>query len=367
MPHTLDRSLEALLDPKRLSEHTGALITHIERVPLSAEFAHSGSGLEFIRTNHGSGPSFVLKRVAAEWDWLMRATRDFRCRSVTLWQYALLDRLPAVFAPPVEACAVEEDGWAILMRDYTDSFVTNRRFTLAEHRLFLEAMAEMHAVYWGDPLVRDPAVGLCTLEDVYSMFTPRIARRYGAGAGEIPGRILEGRQLVRDVMPGEAVRVVEPLLEDPGPLCRALSKFTHTLVHGDFRHSNLGILPGSDAGARVVLLDWQLAAAAPPMVELGRYIGANSPLLPVDKEETLAYYLEQLARHLEARGHQRPDENAMTRELRLGMLGGFVQDGWAIALKAGHWHVGDDAREHWKADLEWWAEQVLRGVSLLEH
>ncbi len=367
MPNTLVGSVKALLDPELLSQVLGEPISQIERAPLSAKFAHSGSGLEFIYTNHGCGPTLVLKRVATEWDWLMRATRDFRCRSVMLWQYGLLDRLPAVFAPPVEACAIDGNGWAILMSNYGESFVTNRRFTPAEHQLFLDAIAEMHATFWDDPLVRDSAVGLCTLEDVFCMFTPRIARRHGTGAGEIPERIVEGWRLAGQVMPAEAMRIIAPLLDDAGPLRRALLRYPLTLVHGDFRHSNLGVRTSSDGSSSVVLLDWQLAAAAPPTVELGRYIGANSPLLPTGKAETLSYYAERLTHHLQAHGHDTLDAEDLDRQLRLGMLGGFLQDGWAIVLKAGQWRVGADARAHWQADLEWWAKQVLRGAALLEH
>ncbi len=371
MPHRLEESVEALLEPERLSKYVGQSVTQIARKPLSAEFAHSGSGLELVTTNHGSGPRAVLKRVSLQWDWLMRATGDRRCRAVTVWQYGLLDRLPPLFAPAVLACALDGEGWAILMPDYSAALVTNCAFSESQHRLFLDALAAMHAAFWNDPTVADPAVGLCSLLHVYRMFTPAVARREGAGAGEIPGRILEGWNLAHHVVGTDVMAIIAPLLEDPAPLCTALARFPQTLVHGDFRHSNLGVLPvragATDPGnrRRLALLDWQLAAAAPPVVELGRYLGANSPLLPASKEHTLEFYFTRLQHHLAAHGRAALSRGDWERQCLLGMLGGFLQDGWAIVLKAAHWRVGAAARRHWQADLNWWTAQVRNGATLL--
>jgi hypothetical protein len=94
---------------------------------------------------------------------------------------------------------------------------------------------------------------------------------------------------------------------------------------------------------------------------LGRYLAANSSRLPGTKEATLAYYRHCLAGRL----GQRFDDAWWQPQLELGMLGGFVQDGWAIALKATTWDVGADTREHWRADIGWWSEQVRNGARWL--
>jgi hypothetical protein len=51
--------------------------------------------------------------------------------------------------------------------------------------------------------------------------------------------------------------------------------------------------------------------------------------------------------------------------LELALLGGFVQDGWAIVLKATRWHITAHQRPHWQADLHWWVEQVRNGAKWL--
>lgn len=367
MQHNLLSNLDELLSPETLTRITGVDVVSVERLPLSAGFAHSGSSLEFISClgpGGHPGPRLVLKRVAADWDWLMRVTEDTHCRSVGLWTQGLFDRLPAVCEPPVLACSADGAGWAVLMQDYGASLMTSLRFSPQANQLLLDAAASMHAGFLGDPALAAKELGLCRPEQVYGMFSPATARAEIARGhtGEIPARILEGWELAHEVMPADVMQVIGPLVQDNSPLCDALRRYPATLVHGDFRHSNLALSPNREHPQKVVLLDWQLAACAPPAVELGRYLGANSPLLPVSKDQCLSYYRE---RFFEAAPAAAGVQDWWDAQQDLGLLGGFVQDGWAIVLKATHWHVGADAREHWKADLDWWAEQVRRGAHRL--
>ncbi|SIQ76432.1 Phosphotransferase enzyme family protein [Alkalispirochaeta americana] len=370
MTHLLYSGLEELLSPAALSRVTGETVETLERHPLSAGFAHSGSGLEFVQCRGpggGSGPRLVLKRVSREWDWLMRVTGDTRCRSVSLWSLGFFDRLPPWCEPPVLACCRDGSGWALLMRDYSGTVMTNRPFTGEANRLFLDTAAAMHARFLDDPSLAGNEPGLCALKEVYGMFSPATAREEIARGhdGEIPARILEGWGMARDLLPSDVMDVVEPLVCDSGPLCRALQAFPFTLIHGDYRHSNFALTPGPDTPRGVVLLDWQLAAHAPPAVELGRYLGANSPLLPESKDEALSYYRERFFSELKGRARSGHGRSWWDAQEDLALLGGFVQDGWAIILKATHWHVGSRDREHWKTDLAWWADRVRRGAERL--
>ncbi len=158
----------------------------------------------------------------------------------------------------------------------------------------------------------------------------------------------------------DVARLVRALVTDPTPLCNALRRYPRTLVHGDWRHANTGVLQGNPP--RIVLLDWQLAAVTPPAVELGRALNTNSVLLPESKEATIARYRDRLAARLGARF----DDSWWEPQIALGLLGGFVQDGWAIALKATNWEIGADARDHWRADLDWWSLQAQEGARWLE-
>lgn len=377
MQHELLDGIDRLIDPDNLSRLAGRPVKSIVTRGLVADFAKSGSQLYIVETDDRYGPRFVLKRVDIERDWLMRATEDVHCRSVSLWAHGLFDRLPARIEHGVLGCAREGSGYAILMRDLGEALLVNRRLTVEQNRIFLDAMAEMHATFLDDPELSNPELALCELRHVYEMFSPRTGVREVGGVDEVPKRIVEGWQMVRSIVAPDVVELVEALLEDSTPLCRALSRYPHTLVHGDFRHSNQGLLYGAPAVSdsvspaasaspahvepRIVLLDWQLATNGPPAVELGRYLGANSALLPGSKEETLEYYEQRLRHYLGARF----DDHWWRPQLELGLLGGFVEDGWAVALKATNWHVGADAREHWLQDLTWWSDRARAGAQRL--
>lgn len=361
MTHMLLQSVEELLNPANLSRVAGRPITTRTCESLTPAFAKSGSRIARVTTDGGSGPCFILKRVATAWDWLMRATDDHACRSVTLWEHGVFDQLPAVIDHAVVGCARDDDGWAILMRDLSPHLYVNKKIDWPTNRRLLDAMAALHAAFFEAIELIDPTLGLCRLEHTYGMFSPQTGAREAGGPDELPALLLEGWQAVEQHVDPDVAGLTLGLLADLTPLCAALGRYPHTLVHGDFRHANLGLLDPSDGPPRVILLDWQLATFAPPAVELGRYLGANAALLPGTKEESLAYYRERLAALLGPRF----SDDWWRPQLALGLLGGFVQDGWAIALKATTWHVGADARERWQADLRWWSERVREGAAYL--
>jgi hypothetical protein len=359
MEHTLFPSVDEMLASEALSTLAEQPVTCVHCRPLHADYAKSGSRFLMLETNNGQGSRYILKRISPAWDWLVRATDDRLCRSVMLWQHGLFDRMPPEIEHGILACARDGLGWAILMRDVGAALVPYSRFSVADNECFLDAMAALHAAFFETPELTDPTLGLCTLRHVYTMFSPLTGHREAGGPYEIPQRILEGWDLVQTLVEPDVVNVLQELLDDPKPLCDALGRYPHTLVHGDWRHANQGLLRGERT--RVVMLDWQLAAAASPSVELGRYLGVNSALLPVSKETALAYYRRRLAHRLGSRFN----ESWWRPQLELGLLGGFVQDAWAIALKATQWDIGTGARDRWRADLKWWSEQVRAGVRWL--
>ena len=358
MEHSIFPGIDEMLAPKVLSILAKQPVTSVRCLPLQASYAQSGSRLLAVETNDGQGPRCILKRISPT-DWLMRATEDRLCRSVVLWQHGILDRMPPEIEHGILACALDGQGWAILMRDVSAALVPYSPFSVADNECFLDAMAALHATFFESPELTDPALGLCTLRHVYTMFSPLTGYREAGGPDQIPQRILEGWDLVQTLVEPDVASVLLELVNDPQPLCNALSRYPQTLIHGDWRHANQGLLRTENT--QTVMLDWQLAAIAPPSVELGRYLGTNSVLLPVSKEMAIACYRQRLADRL----GRRFNTDWWQPQLELGLLGGFVQDGWAIALKATHWHVGAGARDHWRDDLRWWSEQVRAGVRWL--
>lgn len=294
-----------------------------------------------------------------ERDWLMRASEDQACRSVRLWQHGLFDHMPSEIAHGILACARDDEGWMILMEDLEATLVPYSRFSVRTNQFFLDAMAALHATFFESPKLSDQTIGLCEIKHVYSTFSPLVGQRESGSSEEIPKKILEGWDLVYSMVDPDITEVIQKIHDDPKILCDALDRYPKTLVHGDLRHANLGLLRGKRT--RVVILDWQLTSAAPPAVDLGRYLGTNSALLPVPKRVAIIYHRNRLAYRL---GKQF-DPGWWRPQLELCLLGGFVQDGWAIALKATHWNVGEGARRRWRADLGWWSERVRAGVKWL--
>ncbi|RME97809.1 MAG: hypothetical protein D6768_18820 [Chloroflexi bacterium] len=360
MQHTLYPNIDELLTPAALSRLTGQSITAVQSHPLEAFYNKSGSRLLAVETNGGDGPRYILKGVSLDWDWQMRATGDHSCRSVGLWQYGILDRLPSKIRHGVIACARDGDGWAILMQDVSRWMLPYAPIRKQHNKKFLAAMAALHATFLNDPALKDPNLNLCTTRHVYTVFGPETGRRELGRGDEVPQRILEGWELVKSELPADVVNIVVPLVNDPTPLCNALARYPFTLVHGDWRHANQGLIR-EDGKQRTILLDWQLATAGAPAIDIARYLGTNSALFPVSKEKCINYYRKQLARRL---GNQF-DESWWQPQLELALLGGFVQDGWAIVLKATTWDITAHQRDHWQADLHWWVEQVRTGAKWL--
>jgi hypothetical protein len=247
----------------------------------------------------------------------------------------------------------------MLLRDVSDQLLPFEPFNRVDNEFMLEAMAALHATFFESPLLTNPELGLCNLYHIYTMFSPQTGQREVDGEDEVPKRILEGWDMVKTTVAPDVADIILTLLDSPTPLCDALGRYPQTLVHGDWRHANQG-LERNDR-SRLILLDWQLATVAPPAVELGRGLATNSPLLPVSKEETISYYKQRLAQRLGPRF----SEDWWEPQLALSLLGGFLQDGWAIVLKATHWQVGAKDRAHWMDDLAWWSDWVRAGAEWL--
>ena len=271
MNHAQFSSVTEMMSPEALSELLGEPVTAVSTAPLFAKYNKSGSRLSRVIINQGAGPDLILKQVSLANDWLMRATNDRYTRSITLWERGLLDFLPPEIDHARIACTRQEDGGAILLRDVSDKMLPYARFSLADNAFLLEAMAALHTAFFESPQLASSAIGLCQISDVYAMFSPATGEREAGGTDEVPQRILEGWELVKTTLPADVVDIIFALLDDPRPLCQALSRYPRTLVHGDWRHANQGL--ARDGRRRLILLDWQLAVAAPPAVELGRALG----------------------------------------------------------------------------------------------
>ena len=155
--------------------------------------AHSGnSGAALERVSLADGSALIAKRVGPASDWLGRVTRD-RGRTALLWEAGAFDRVPAVIDHGIEAVIADGDGWWVLMRDLSPTFLGDeRRLTRDESRRVLDAAAALHAEFAG----RAPN-GAATLADRLGMSSLRIADAERVGSDLLPKQLPGGLGRVR--------------------------------------------------------------------------------------------------------------------------------------------------------------------------
>ncbi|HZP26027.1 MAG TPA: phosphotransferase [Dehalococcoidia bacterium] len=357
--HELLPDIETLISPQTLSALTGGSIRSVERQPLSHVDGLSGGKLENVLTNGGAGPRLVLKRIAYEWDWVMRVTGDRLCRAIVSWQTGLLDQLPLEISHEVLACARDGSGWAILMHDVGAHLIPpgDGKLTETENARFMEAMAALNAAFWGQPELADPRLGFADLRMRYGVLSPQVLEAEATGGDEIPPMAIAGWQLLESGVDPHVAQAVQRVHENPALLGAAMLAYPQTIVHGDWKLGNLGLYPEPDGPA--IVLDWAWVGSGPPAVELAWYLAVNSARLPVSKEQTIEMYREALARRLGGEF----DDGWWQPQLELALLGGFALLAWPKLLGAAH--GSEEVRRREQAELDWWSERVLQGARRL--
>jgi len=362
MQRELLTSVEELISVEFFSALEGRAIAEVRVTPFDSVDSVSGSRLLRVEVNGGQGLRYVLKRISPEWDWIMRATDDHQARAVVSWQTGLLDRLPSNVVHGVIACARDGNGWAILMRDVGAALIPSGDdvISVSDNECFLATMAAIHASFWNQPEVVDPALGFCGLRYRYAELSPETGRREAerGRSATIPRLLLEGWGLLETVVDAAVAQVIGHLLEDPQPLCAALLRFPRTVVHGNLKLGNLGLF--REERPRVVILDWEVVGPAPPAVDLAWYLAVNSARLPVTKEDAIFFYQRSLAERLGARF----DRSWWEPQLELALLGAFLQLSWEKALGAAKGPTEAVRAREW-AELAWWSERVRVGAKHL--
>jgi hypothetical protein len=290
----------------------------------------SGSRFEQVTVD---GQPCVVKYLGYEHDWLARALGDRDCFALTLWRTGLLDAVPDCIDHTVLGMACEDDGTvAVLMRDVGAYLVPPGSDPLAHahHRQFLDHLARMHARFWGF----EDRYGLLPEGTRYAALTPRTGEleRARGGTDPVPAMLVDMWRQLHAAAP-DAHDLALALTDDPSPLVTALRQTPATLVHGDWKAGNLGVLPDG----RTVLLDWGWPGRAGPLVDLGWYLAVNCDRLPESKEDTIRAYRERLEHHGVATA------GWFDRQLALALLGAFLQLGWS---KSG-------------AELSWWLPRIV--------
>jgi hypothetical protein len=367
MRHELCDSLHELIAPETLTVLTGEPIASVCRQPFVGGHSASGSRFVALETNGGRGPRLVVKQTSPEWDWIARATADERGREAVVWAMGLLDRLPPEIVHPVVACAHDGAGWAILMRDVSAALIpesiwtSGERISRADHRRYLDAFAALHATFWREtPATPDLEDALCSPPHLYTSLSPETGRIEANHPNPVVREIREGWELFWPLVEPDVAVLLQGLLRDPAPLCNALARYPQTLVHGDLRSANLGMLRTGRTRPRVVLLDWHFVGRSVPATDLAWYLALFGPLMPETKHASIAWYRECLHRRL---GNDF-DHTWWQPQLELSLLGLLVRMGWSFGCLL---TLPEYAGYHtWaREELAWWSAQARTGARWL--
>jgi hypothetical protein len=285
----------------------------------------------------------VVKRVVPMDGWMGRATRDEQGRSARLWLDGQIARLPVQLDTAIQRVEADGDGYLVHMRDISEHLLGDER-RLGDEDVYalLGAAAGMHREFHGEDV---PCA--TRLEDFLTLASPATAARESTEPDLPPKQLLAGWDAFARAAPPDVAGAIAALLGDPAPLARALARDGLTLIHGDLRDDNMGVL-GND----VFLIDWDLAAMATPGVELTWFLLQDAWRTDVPREQIIALALAAEGALLDERG------------LALGALAGLCMYGWIL----GHSAVvhPDPAERAWaREELAFWIPRARTGIAAL--
>lgn len=345
-------SIAEMLALDALSELLAARVKSIRREALNV--AHlSGNELREILVETDAGQTrLILKQFHPSRDWVMRLTHDTLTREAMLFSNGFYARMPQEIFVPVLAIARSGETWATLMRDVSAELLpANQPLSQHNAQLLLEHLAALHAHFWDDAALQNPALGLSSLQDFLTILSPaRVQAEIDAGRTNVVMEMAaRGWQEFFTRAPNDVRETIRALQENPAALLRELEAMPQTLVHGDYKLDNLGIsrardcfvtksVPRNDDTCTVVL-DWQDAARGAGVLDLGYFLVLNARWLPFSKEDAIEMYRNAL----NARGH-----SVTSREIEIGLLaGGALRLLWSLILNQ-------------QNQLDWWYDLVRR-------
>lgn len=290
--HQVYATVEEMLAPQTLSHLLAKKITRVALQPMNGHGGLAGGRLSYVMTDGGR---FVLKQLSIESDWIMFASDDRQCRSVTLWQYGLLDQLQPHAEHKIITCARDGKGWAILMTDLTGSTLSwATPLTVGMVNAFLDTLARLHATFWNNGDIDNPVLGICTPQQLLDQTALPLARKYPDYAtSPIPGWVCRGWDVLPELLPPQVLEKLQRLIENPQPLYAALQRYPSTLLHGDYRIENFAYCDGCP-----VLLDWQESTCSVMTTDLAWLVKQGYVQNVMSREQATAHYRSRLETYL---------------------------------------------------------------------
>jgi hypothetical protein len=339
-----DRLLHDLLDENGLA---GAR---------EASFPTDGwSGATFT-TMARSDRRFVLKRVSATKDWIVRATGD------DLLREAWVAFEGASRRTYLGAAADPDGGAAILMPDLSGELMTwgdqprSTGLDAADIDHLIERIVAFHATPWSDGI----DVPWCPLAERLTLLSPAAADRYVAEANPVGAIFRDGWADFGRSAPFAARDLIERLSTDVGPLIAAMGRLPDVELHGDLKFANVARFRDGTIG----FIDWQMTLRAPVAVELGWLLVSNSAELPVPPDDVLRRYRAAWQRQAAPEAGRPFIEDVIgdwERQVDLAMIVGLLLRGWRKSLDtvAGVTLGSGIAAAD---DLAWWSERAVEAA-----
>lgn len=307
----------------------------VDRQPLDGHDGRSGATIE--RIVLADGTSLILKAATAGADITVAMTGGVQ-RERSLWDSGALARLSGPVGHAILDVWAEGDVTFTLMRDLGAAVPGwDRVLSRAECSQILEAITAVHATFVGD-LPAD----LCPLPTRVGLLSPGKLRPL-IGQHPLAEPIVHGWECFAELTPPDLLAAVTQLHDDPSPLVTAMLGGPITLVHADLWIVNLAL--ESD---RVVVLDWAIATAGPPALDLAVFLTGSAANVTPTREDLIAEFVAR---------------SALTdaRAVELALLFGLLDMGWNKALDALE-HDDPAIRERERADLRWWQERATEAL-----
>lgn len=316
--YPLYSSFEEMLSPAVLSDLIKQSVSQVEIRPFQS--VHSWSGNLLYQVQAG-GIKLFVKRLRPAIDWLSIATEDQHCRSVKVWQCGLLDHLQPHVEHMILAACEDGEGYALLMHDISRGMLTDQDLPLPVIHTLLDALAAIHATYWEDERLTDPALGLAAAEKLVTIDWPQNWDLF-RHTPEIVEIIAKGWDALFDMLEPDACAALQAMMNNPQPLFKKLAQFPRTFIHADFRVGNIALLPENN---QVVAFDWQYTAFTPATICLCWFTMTGEVFSM--QAEAAEYYRRQLAHRLGSKF----DQTIWQPMLDVGNL--------VEVLRKGSWHA----------------------------
>lgn len=261
-------------------------------------------------------------------------------REMRLWQAGVFERLPDVFGSALVGCEEIDGSMISVTRDLGPAMLGwDRTLSQQEVRRVFRSVSALHRRF-----LDDPPPGLLSAPVRTSLFAPTRWSGLPALHDELASAVTRGHALLCELLEPSLAAAVEAHLDDSRALAAALGRGGLTLLHGDLWPVNLAL-----EEHRVVALDWELATAGPPLLDLLSFCAAAMSHVALDRDGLLA----------EAAAALRWCTDRPT--LALGAFWVVLEAGWNKALDAVD-HPDHGVRARQRADLDFWVARAREAM-----